>query len=333
MPVTFTPAQLARRADFYHQLAQLTSAGLTVVVALEQLQRHPPVPSYRRPIQVALQNLASGCNLTESFQSSGDWLPEFDLALLRAGEQSGRLDACFRALSEYYTERAQMLRQMLASLAYPAFLFHFAIFIFPFAELFTTGNWVRYFAKTFGILLPLYAIIAALIYAGQNRHGEAWRGTLETLLHPIPVLGAARRSLALSRLAAALEALISAGMTIIEAWELAAVACGSAAIRRAVFAWRPLVNGGHTPSEVVSSSGIFPNVFAGQYAAGEVSGKLDETLRRLHQYYQEEGSRKIRAVFRWTPIMIYLLVVFMIAYKVVTFWIGHFRDINNAVNF
>jgi type II secretory pathway component PulF len=333
MPLTFTPAQLARRADFYHQLGQLTSAGLTVVTALEHIQRNPPAPSYRHPIQLTLQNLASGCNLSEAFQSLGQWLPEFDLALLRAGEQSGRLDSCFRALSEYYTERAQMLRQMLASLAYPAFLFHFAIFIFPFAELFTSGNWLRYFAKTFGVLLPIYVIVAIIIFAGQNRHAEAWRGTLEILLHPLPVLGTARRYLALSRLSAALEALISAGVTIIEAWELAATACGSPAIRRAVFAWRPLVHGGQTPSEVINASGAFPTLFAGQYAAGEISGKLDETLRRLHHYYQEEGSRKLRAVFRWTPIAIYLVVVFMIAYRVVSFWMGHFRDIGNALNF
>src|SRR2546423_2789554 len=174
MPLTLTPAQLARRADFYHQLAQLTSAGLTVVTALEQLQRHPPAHSYRRPIQQTLQNLAAGCNLTESFQSLGQWLPEFDLALLRAGEHSGRLDACFRALADYYTERAQLLRQMLASVAYPAFLFHFAIFIFPFAQLFISGDWVSYFIKTFGVLLPLYALVAAIIYAGQNRHAETW---------------------------------------------------------------------------------------------------------------------------------------------------------------
>ena len=110
-------------------------------------------------------------------------------------------------------------------------------------------------------------------------------------------------------------------------------ACGSPALRRAVFAWRPLVNGGHTPSEVVSASGVFPTLFAGQYAAGEISGKLDETLRRMHQYYQEEGARKLRAVFRWTPMAIYLGVVFMIAYRVVTFWMGHFKDIGDAMKF
>ena len=333
MPLTFTPGQLARRADFYHQLGQLTSAGLTVVRALEQIQAHPPAPSYRLPVTQALRHLHAGCNLTEAFQELGSWFPEFDLALIHAGEHSGRLEACFRALAEFYGERAQLLRQMIANLAYPAFLLHFAIFILPFAQAFSSGNWIRYLAQTFGILIVLYSIIAGLIYAGQSRHTEGWRSTLELLLHPVPILGTARRYLALSRLAAALEALLSAGVTIIEAWEMAAVACGSPALKRTVLAWRPQLNSGVTPSEVVSASGSFPNVFTGQYAAGEISGKLDDTLRRLHRYYEEEGSRKLRAVFRWTPIAIYLGVVFMIAYKIIAFWMGYFQQVQNAGGF
>jgi len=139
--------------------------------------------------------------------------------------------------------------------------------------------------------------------------------------------------LALSRLAAALEALISAGVTILEAWELAGTACGSPALRRTVLAWRPLVNGGHTPAEVVGASGKFPELFVSQYATGEVSGKLDDTLRRLHQYYQDEGSRKLHAFARWTPRGVYLLIVFMIAYRVVAFYMNYFKQIGNAGGF
>src|SRR5258706_4914434 len=144
MPLTFTPGQFARRADFYHQLGQLTSAGLTIVTALEQLQRHPPGHSYRAPIQHLLRDLASGCTLTDALRQLGDWLPEFDIALLHAGEQSGRLEACLRALADYYTERSQLARQMFSNLAYPVFLLHFAILIFAFVKLFQSGTWFAF---------------------------------------------------------------------------------------------------------------------------------------------------------------------------------------------
>jgi len=328
-----TPGQLTRRADFYHQLGQLTGAGLGLIRALEQLKRNPPDHSYRAPITRVLEQIAGGCTLTEAIQRTGRWLPAFDLALLQAGEHSGRLEACFRLLANYYSDRARLARQMIGDLAYPAFLLHFAIFIFPFAQFFTSGNWVVYLCQTMGVLIPLYVVVALMIFAAQSRHGEIWRACFESLLHPIPLLGVARSYLALARLTAALEALLSAGVTIIEAWELAATASGSPALRRTVLGWRPLVDGGQTPAEAVSASGRFPELFASQYATGEISGKLDDTLVRLHGYYQEEGSRKLQAVSRWTPRAIYFGVVLLIAYRVVGFYTGYFNMVKDAGGF
>ena len=45
-----TPGQFTQRAEFYHQLAQLTAAGIGVVQALEQIKRHPPASSFRAPL-------------------------------------------------------------------------------------------------------------------------------------------------------------------------------------------------------------------------------------------------------------------------------------------
>ncbi len=331
--LTFTPRQFSQRADFYHQLGQLTAAGLGLIRALELLGRNPPGRSYRQSIHQLLTNLGGGFTLTESCRRLGQWLPAFDIALLQAGEQSGRLDASFRLLADYYNDRARLARQFIADLVYPACLFHLAVFIIPFVQAFLTGDWLGYLCRTFGILIPLYAVVALLIYAGQSRRGEAWRARVESLLHLVPVLGAARRSLALARLAGALEALISAGVSIIESWELASAASGSPALRRAVMAWRPLLDAGRTPSEVVGACPQFPELFSSQYATGEISGKLDETLRRLHQYYLEDGSRKLHAVSQWTPRVIYLLVALMIAWYVVRFWTNHFNQISNAGGF
>ena len=104
---------------------------------------------------------------------------------------------------------------MIGDLAYPVFLLHFAVFIFPFAQFFASGNWAVYLGQTLGMLIPLYGVVGLMIFAAQSRHGETWRACVESCLHPVPVLGVARRYLALARLAAALEALLSAGVTII----------------------------------------------------------------------------------------------------------------------
>lgn len=325
-----TPGQFARRAAFYHQVGELTGAGLGLIPALQQIQRNPPDRSYRQPAQRLLEELGAGLTLSESLRRLGTWLPAFDVALLHAGEQSGRLDLCFKLLADYYTDRARLARQLLGDLAYPVFLIHCAVFIFPFAHFFQSGNWVLYFVQTFGVLLPLYAAVGLMIYAAQGRHGENWRGFLEALLRPVPVLGTARSSLALSRLAAALEALLRAGVTIIEAWQLAANACGSPRLRRTVIGWVPLLEAGKTPSEILNDSGQFPELFASQYTTGEISGQLDDTLNRLHNYYRDEGSRKLHAVVQWLPRAVYLAVALVIAWRVVSFYTGYFNEIGKA---
>jgi type II secretory pathway component PulF len=328
-----TPGQFAKRAEFYQQLGQLTGAGIGLIRALEQIKRQPPARSYQEPLRRLLEELIHGFTLTEALRRLGRWLPSFDLALLSAGEVSGRLENCFRLLADYYRDRARLARQMLADLAYPLFLFHFAVFILPFSRLFISGDWVAYLVQTLGVLLPCYLVMALVVYAAQSRHGETWRAVVESVLDPIPVLGKGRRCLALARLAAALEGLLSAGVTVIEAWELSAAASGSPFLRRTVLAWRPAVDAGQTPAEAVMASGAFPEMFASQYSTGELSGKLEETLRGLHNYYQEEGLRKLHALAQWTPRAVYLLVALLIAYKVVSFYGSYFKQIQDAGGF
>src|SRR2546425_4361766 len=124
MPLDLTPSQFSRRAEFYHQLGALTGAGLGLIRGLETLKRNPPARSYREPINRVLEQLTQGYTFTESLRRVGQWLPGFDIALLQAGEQSGRLEACFRLLADYYRDRAKLARQMMADLAYPVVPFH-----------------------------------------------------------------------------------------------------------------------------------------------------------------------------------------------------------------
>jgi type II secretory pathway component PulF len=329
MPLIVRPGQFTERAEFYHQLYQFTHSGLGVIPALEQLLLRPPGRSYRDPIRRALEHLRAGVTFTEAWHSVGTWLPEFDMTLIEAGERSGRLDQCFRLLADHYTERAQVAKQLITTLAYPAFLVHLLGFVMAL---------VFFFWFSFRIaVLPLvalgflYLLVAIMVYAAQNKHAEGWRAFVEAVIHPIPILGTARRYRALSQLSAALEALLSAGVTIIEAWESAAAVGGSPALRRAVLSWTPLLRAGKTPAEVLNSSRVFPDLFISQYMAGEMSGRLDETLRHLRDYYREEGSRKLRTVSIWVPILISLFVMGVIAVFVIWFWISYFQRALSAI--
>jgi type IV pilus assembly protein PilC len=257
--------------------------------------------------------------------------------LIGAGEQSGRLDACFRMLADYYNDRARVIRQVISQLIYPVGLVHLAAFVFlivlPFAHSQFNASLLFLFAKAALILSPFYGAVGLMIYATQSKHGENWRARIEAFLRLVPILGKARHYLALSRLAAALEALISAGVNIFEAWDLAATASGSPALRRAVAAWKSRVVAGQMPSEAVSLCPLFPGTFANLYASGEVSGKLDDSLRQINRIYNEDGTRKLNAFATWMPRLIYMLVALLIAYEVIHFYLGYFNEINAASHF
>lgn len=334
MPLMPTPRQLAARAEFYHQLAALLSAGVGLISALETLRVSPPSRAFRRPLSSLLERLQDGASLADAGRVLPEsWVPSFDRALIEAGESSGRLDASFRFLAEYYGDRARLTREVLSHLAYPAFVVHFAILIFPTAlltRLVWQGEVAGFILAKLAVLLPLYLGIAVLLQVGREGHGERWRLALELLLRRVPVLGSARANLALARLSVALESLLNAGVAIIPAWELAAAASGSPRLRRAVLAWRADVENGQTPAEAVRESHAFPELFSNLYNTGEISGQLDDTLRRLYRHYEDEARRQFRIVAEWAPRVIYLVIVVWVAYQVFAFWGNYFSQIGNA---
>jgi type II secretory pathway component PulF len=327
MAIIVTPRSLGHRAELYHQLGALTSAGVGLPRALETVGRSPPSRSFRPVLADLAHGLESGLTFGESLRQSQQIIPEFDVALIDACEVSGRLDWGLNMLSEHYRERASTLQGMISDFLYPAFVFHAAVFILPFSQAFLTGDWAGYLLRAFGLLGLVYGLVFAVLYACQGRRGAHWRAYLESMLRLIPIIGTTRQAWALSRLCAALEALISAGISIIEAWTLAAGASGSPALRRTVAAWQDDLASGKTPGELVADSSEFPEMFASQYQTGEMSGKLDHTLQRLHAYYLDEANRRARLLAQWVPRLVYLGLMLVIAYRIVAFYANYFGQL------
>jgi type IV pilus assembly protein PilC len=309
----------------------LVASGIPVVNTLEMMERNPARGVSSAMVGNVAKLLREGQTVTEAFRQAGGF-PEFDAALIEAGDKSGRLDQCFKLLSIYYQERAQTMRTVISGLLYPIFLFHMAVFIFPFIEWFRSSNNTKFFLQTFGILVPIYFFVGFIIYACQGRHGEKWRSVIEKIANPIPLVGKARRQLALARLSAALEALLNAGVPIISGWQLASVASGSPALRRTVDGWTIDLENGATPAELVTSSRAFPEPFVNLYHTGEISGKLDESLNRLHVMYRDEGSRNLKLASFLFPKVIYGCVALIVAWKVISFYIGYFNQLNDIMN-
>lgn len=338
MSFIVTPSQITKRAELYHQLGSMISAGIPLLKALEMVSVNPAIRVSRKTIFGLIQCLQAGMTFTQSMTEVQGWLPEFDIALLAAGEKTGRLDSSFKLLSVYYTARAKIMRDTIAGLATTLITLHVFLVVFPLGFLIAFAQGI--FNSNYALCLPFilekflvfgifYGVVLFLIFACQGRRGERWRSMVESISNFIPFLRTARKYLALSRLAAALEALVSAGVSIVTGWELAAAASGSPSLARQISTWKPHLENGLTPAEMVNQTRYFPEMFANLYTTGETSGQLDETLGRLHVYYQDEGFSTLRIFTRIMNGVIYALLVGMVAFNVFRFYLNYFSMLNN----
>lgn len=327
-----TPGQLKQRAELYYQLGSMITAGVPLIKALEMVAANPEIRISRKTIFGLIHWLNSGLTFGDSMIKVQGWMPEFDIALLSVGEKSGRLDESFKLLSVYYAARATIIRDTIAGLLTTTATLHVFLLIFPlgyFTE-FVMGIMDNNFSRCLPFLIEktvvfgaLYGGVIFLIYACQGKRGEGWRTLMESIAQMIPLLGKAQKFLVLSRLAAALEALISAGVSIVNGWELAAAAAGSPRLRRLVAEWKAQIESGVTPGELVNQTGYFPEMFVNLYNTGEQSGQLDDTLKRLQNYYQDEGFRKLRLFTRVMNGTIYGLVVLLVAFNIIRFYANY----------
>jgi type II secretory pathway component PulF len=155
---------------------------------------------------------------------------------------------------------------------------------------------------------------------------------VEGILDRLPLLGKARRSLAIARLSVALEALLNAGVNMIEAWQIAAAASGSVILRRVVASEIPRMIAGSPPSEIVRSRREFPSNFASLYHSGEISGTLDDALRRSYVLFHEEGSRKLKQFIFGLAGVLVACVMLLVAFNIIKFYVGYFQQIGDAIN-
>lgn len=309
-------------------------AGVTIVQAVEVLRRSPPNRKFGAIAERVGSFIERGATFTDAMRATGRHTPDFDLALVDAGETSGRLPECCKLLGDFYTERGRLASQVLSALIYPLFLFHFAVLIFPIQRLtglILKGEATEFLQNKLSILLPVYAIAFFVIWAMQSQRRRAWRNFIEKLVHATPVISGTQRDLALARLCAALEALINAGVTIIEAWDIAARASGSQRIERAVAEAKPRLLHGETPAEAIALQAVYPDLFKSTYRTGEISGQLDDALRRLYRHYMESATEGLQRIAAWAPKILYLGVALAVAYQIIQAWSGYFKMINDVM--
>src|SRR5215469_12784054 len=250
-----TIGQLKRRAELYHQLGATIRAGVPLVQALHVAGNNASHRASQRTISSLLGHMENGLSFGDSLARVQGWMPEYDKAVLAAGEQSGKLDAGFKQLAYFYEMRAAIFQDVLMSFLRTFAAIHVYLLLFPLSKLiaFVTGILNSNFSQCIPFLLDkviwfggMYGLIFFFIFACQGHRGEKWRSFLESLGTILPIYRVAQKYLAIARLSGTLEALVSTDMSITKAWPIAAAASGSTNLKWHVSTWDPQLQSGHT---------------------------------------------------------------------------------------
>jgi general secretion pathway protein F len=227
-------------------------------------------------------------------------------SMVRAGESAGALELVLRRVGGYIESRRQLRNKITAAMTYPtlmlvasaAVLSVLLVEVIPtIAKLLESMNQelplltrtvlgLSEFLQAWGI--PLLIALLALVF-GLNRliHTERGRAVWDGMRLSLPLIGRTTRYIAISRFARTLATLLSGGVQIVPALEIAKSVAGNVVIGQAIEEARDSITQGASIAGPLRQSGQFPPMVTHMVAVGEATGELDAMLSKVSDTYDE----------------------------------------------
>jgi type IV pilus assembly protein PilC len=102
--------------------------------------------------------------------------------------------------------------------------------------------------------------------------------------------------------------LTSGGVSILEAIDIGAKTSGNLVIENSLNKVKESVKEGSNLSEPISKAGIFPDMVSQMISVGEETGKLEDMLVKVSQYYEEEVDNSVKNL---TTMLEPIIIVFL----------------------
>lgn len=296
-------------ARFTHQCATLINAGMGLLPALRTLCNQQDHPALAVALPAICTKVESGHSLARCLGEYPGIFNNATVFLVRAGEESGRMDSLFDRLALWLEKDSQVWQRTRQAMVYPATVLAtavllgwllFTFFLPPFFEAFTSS----------GEPLPLLTLIVlrmtqlvghplSWLAAGvglwllRKAFWSLWldpqrKARFFLLLRSIPILGKAVQLTATVRLANCLSVLLDCGLPLIRAWGLAAAASGDAALEADARRVLESVRQGDMLAQAIGDSPLYPRGFSNMLGAGEEAAALPSTLNSLAKVYDQE---------------------------------------------
>jgi type IV pilus assembly protein PilC len=322
-------------AVFSRQFATLVASGMPMLRTLQTLEEQTQDDQISAATAGIRADVEAGSSLEKSMERHPKVFDRLFRAMVRSGEQSGRLDEVLDRIA-FQVEKADSLRrQVKSALMYPALVFGFATVVLIAIVAFV----IPVFAKIFEELaeehpeeaatLPIptqvcvsasdlltgywYIIIPALVIScvGFFKWKKTDRGHAlwDQFKLKIPFkIGDVIQKIALARWSRTFSGSVSAGVPMLQAIKLTGETSGNIVVERAMEDVYASVKRGGSLAGPIEENAIFPPMVGHMVAVGEETGQLQHMMSKIADFYEDEVDAKVKAL---TALIEPIMIVFV----------------------
>lgn len=293
-------------------LAIMLHAGIALDEALRILEMQSK-GKLRAVLAEVRQRVESGERLADAFSGHPSVFNTFYVNMVRAGEESGNLADNLEQLALRYGKDFELRRKAQSAMLYPALVLVLtgalgmvvSLFVLPrLTTLFRAFRFelpwytrllisVSEFMADYGILTFVLVILAVVGAAWLFRAPFA-APVVHRLYLRVPVAKEISRTVNLARFSMVLGSLLRSGVPITAAVAVTGNVLGNAAYRDTLLRAVPRVDTGEPLSSILEESPLFPMFTTRMLQVGEQTGKLEDMLAYLSQFYESELDNTLK---------------------------------------
>jgi type IV pilus assembly protein PilC len=302
--------------NFCFHLEQLSSSGVPVVEGLTDLRDSVENPRFREVISGLIEGIQGGQNLSGALSNYPEVFSPVFRALIKAGEDTGRLPEVLRSLTENLKWEDELKAQTKKLVMYPLFVGVVVLGVTFFLMIYLVPQMVG-LIKNMGQTLPLHtrALIAVsdfllhfwwivlaapvLIFFGLQfavQTNPVMRYRVDALKLRLPVIGPILRKIILSRFASVFALMYSSGITILDAIRSSEETTGNVVIQEALHSVGQEIGEGKNVTAAFQEVGMFPPLVVRMLRVGETTGALDTALTNVSYFYNREVREGIARI-------------------------------------
>jgi type II secretory pathway component PulF len=318
---------------FTRQLSSLTKSGVPILRSLYTIRDQATNANFARMVEDFELTVRDGSMLSDALQKYPKLFSPLYLDMVRAGESGGVLDMSLKSLAEAREKEDDMRRKVQTALAYPTLVLVVGMLtVFIILSFFMPRVLELFENYAFGdlpwptqVLVSVssfcenswyWIVIILLLVAAVTRRMftlEKGRAMIDAGVLRVPFVRTFVRQSEIARFGRTLALLLDAGVSIDKSLELSANTLANDALRKEVHAIRrSTVQQGAPLSTGLLHAQHFPPFVANMVGVGEESGRLDEALNEIAEFYEKEIEQMTRiATSLIEPILILTVGAFV----------------------